>query len=62
MDESKVSKEVKGAILKQELQAVYNTLYQLTIKARVAKDVGDDKIVENCTSLSRTNDPRSTTS
>jgi len=42
-----VSKEVKKVILKQELQMYYNSIYQLTIKAKVAKDIEDEKAAES---------------
>jgi len=42
-----VSKETKIAILKAELQILDNTIYQFTIKARVAKDINDEPVMKN---------------
>jgi len=42
-----VSNEVKVSILKQELQIHLNTIYQLTIRAKIANDIGDTSMKDN---------------
>ena len=53
-----VTKEIKKVILEQDLSMVNNTLYSLTIKAKIAKDIGSEtgQLVTELEKLQKTRD------